>query len=349
MSRHSLDQKALAEKEILVVGGAGYIGSHMVLYLLERGYAPVVLDDLSTGHRHFVPRSLPFYEGAMDQKGLVDDILKRHRIKHVIHFAARALVAESVRDPLSYYVNNVAQTLSLLKDCVRYGVKSLVFSSTCATFGAPQQMPITEDSVQNPINPYGTSKLMVEHILRDLSATGSISCTALRYFNAAGAHESASIGEDHNPETHLIPNLLKAALGETGPVTVYGNDYPTPDGTCVRDYVHVMDLALAHELALWHLEQNPGFHHFNLGSGRGYSNLQVLKMVEQVTGREVPFVFGPRRPGDPPTLIADYKKAYHILGWAPTRSLEQIISSAYRWQVSRASRGNEPRTEHRHG
>jgi UDP-glucose 4-epimerase len=333
MSRH-----VLVEPNVLVVGGAGYIGSHMVRYLMERNYKPVIIDDLSTGHRSFVPGETAFYQGQISDSDLISEIIKQHKIKHVMHFAAKALVAESVADPLLYYRNNTGQTAELLNTCLKNGVKNFVFSSTCSTFGIPSQTPISENAEQKPINPYGASKLMVEKMLKDVCTLNRMSCVALRYFNAAGAHDSGQIGEDHTPETHLIPNLLRASLDKNRTVTIFGNDYPTADGTCVRDYVHVEDLAHAHELALLYIDQNPGYHDFNLGSGHGYSNLEVLKAAEKITGRSISFDFGPRRHGDPPVLVANHSKAHAVLKWQPKRDLENMIATAYRWEVNRIKR-----------
>jgi UDP-glucose-4-epimerase GalE len=315
---------------ILVTGGAGYIGSHTVKLLLARGHDVRVLDNLVFGHRAAVPADRLTVADLADIPA-VDHILLTHRIEAVVHFAAFAFVGESVKHPAKYWQNNVVNTLSLLDLCRRHGVKRFVFSSTCATYGVPATMPITEDTPQQPINPYGHTKLAVERALADYAAAYGLGYAALRYFNAAGAAADGTIGEDHHPETHLIPLVLQAALGQRPHVEVFGTDYPTPDGTCVRDYIHVDDLAAAHLLALEKAEDGKGLC-LNLGVGRGYSIREVIKTAEQVTGKAIAVKDGPRRPGDPPTLVAAADRARQALGWAPRYpELRQIIETAWQW------------------
>ncbi len=316
---------------ILICGGAGYIGSHMVRYLRDAGRDVVVFDDLSTGHREAVA-GVPLVEGTLLSASDLDRAFAAAPISAVMHFAAKALVGESVADPHAYYENNVVGTLRLLQAMNRHRVPRLVFSSTCATFGVPQTERISEQHPQAPINPYGASKLMCERMLVDAAAAYGLSSVALRYFNAAGAAGDGSIGESHEPETHLIPNVLRAAAGTGAPLRVLGQDYPTPDGTCIRDYVHVLDLADAHARALDWLSANPGAHAFNLGSEHGHSVLQVITAAREVSGREVPFEVAERRPGDPPMLVADSARARAELGWQPQySSMLQIVGSAWRW------------------
>jgi len=323
-------------RNILVCGGAGYIGSHMARWLALRGFTVTVLDNLSTGH------------GAAVKWGeLIEaDILDRTSLEHafqgreydaVMHFCARSLVGESATRPYDYYANNVVGTLNLLDAMRRHGVSKLVFSSTAAVFGQPLSDAIDEDHPRNPINPYGASKLMVERILADAAPAYGLRSVALRYFNAAGASADGSIGESHAPETHLIPNVLRAALG-TGPaLKVFGDDYPTPDGTCVRDYVHVDDLAQAHELALAFLDDHAGAHAFNLGNGQGFSVREVIAAAGAASGRRVDYAIEPRRAGDPSILVASSERARTVLGWAPAHtSLQSIIGSALRWHQAQA-------------
>jgi UDP-glucose-4-epimerase GalE len=315
---------------ILVTGGAGYIGSHAVRLFVERGHDVWVYDNLSYGHRAAVPADR-LVVGDLADQALLNETLRSHHIDAVVHFAAFALVAESVRDPGKYYQNNLANTLGLM-DAMRHNrVSRMVFSSTCATYGIPDKVPITEDEPQNPINPYGSGKLAVERALADYAAAYGSSYAALRYFNAAGASPDGTIGEDHHPETHLIPLVLQAALGNLPYVEIFGTDYPTPDGTCIRDYIHVDDLANAHLLALERLEPGLGFR-FNLGTGRGYSVREVIRTVEEVTGRPVPVKEAPRRPGDPPALVASADKIRMELGWRPKyQDLRSIVATAWRW------------------
>jgi UDP-glucose 4-epimerase len=317
---------------VLVVGGAGYIGSHAVKTLVERGHRVAVVDNLVRGHRKAVHPAAAFYAiGLADTAGLVR-VLRDHAIECVMHFAALAYVGESVAEPLAYYDNNTAGTISLLKAMREAAVKRLVFSSTCATYGEPPSVPIVETMRQSPINPYGWSKWCVERVLRDCAAADpELAFAALRYFNVAGSASDGSLGEDHDPETHLIPSLLLAALGRRGPVTIFGTDYPTPDGTCIRDYIHVEDLCEAHLVAMEALR--PGDTRFyNLGIGRGYSVREVIESAKEVTGVPIPVEVGARRPGDPPVLFSDPSKIQRELGWtARCQTIEPMILSAWNW------------------
>ena len=321
-------------QHILVCGGAGYIGSHMARWLAMRGFTVSVLDNLSTGHREAVQWGRLIEADVLDPASL-ERAFSGQRFDAVMHFCARSLVGESVAKPYAYYANNVVGTLNLLEAMRRHGVSRLVFSSTAAVFGQPVADRIDEEHPKQPINPYGASKLMVERILADAVAAYGLRSVALRYFNAAGASPDGAIGESHQPETHLIPNVLRAALG-TGPaLKVFGDDYPTADGTCVRDYVHVDDLAQAHELALGYLDAHPGAHAFNLGNGQGFSVRQVIAAAEAVSGRQIDHAIEPRRPGDPSVLVASSARAREQLGWAPVHAaLEPIIDSALRWHQS---------------
>ncbi len=324
-------------KTVLVTGGAGYVGSHACKALSAAGYTPVVYDDLSTGHAWAVKWG-PFVEGDLLDRACLADCLDRHPPAAVLHFAAKALVGESVSDPLGYYRNNVAGTLSLLELLCESGAPPLVFSSTCATYGVPQQVPIPEDHPQAPINPYGATKLMIERMLQDLAPARGLRSVALRYFNAAGADPEAEIGELHDPEPHLIPNVLAAALGRLAEVTIHGEDYDTPDGTCIRDYIHVMDLADAHIKALEYLLAGGAPLALNLGSGEGASVREVIAAAEQVTGRNIPVAVGARRPGDPDRLVAAPARAGEVLGWRTERSdLPTLIADAWRWHETQAS------------
>ncbi|HKN78149.1 MAG TPA: UDP-glucose 4-epimerase GalE [Lysobacter sp.] len=316
---------------ILVCGGAGYIGSHMARWLALRDIRVTVLDDLSTGHRGFVQWG-ELVEADIRDRSALDRVFGAQRFDAVMHFCARSLVGESVADPYAYYASNVGGTLTLLQAMRAHGVDRLVFSSTAAVFGHPQADRIDEDHPQKPINPYGASKLMVERILADAASAYGLRSVALRYFNAAGAAPDGTIGEAHDPETHLVPNAIRAALG-TGPaLTLFGDDYPTPDGTCIRDYVHVDDLAQAHLLALDYLDANPGAHAFNLGNGRGFSVREVIAAIAQVSGREVPHSIAARRPGDPAVLVASSERARAQLGWQPAyTTLAPILETALHW------------------
>jgi UDP-glucose 4-epimerase len=318
--------------KVLVVGGAGYIGSTMVRKLMETGHLPVVFDNLSTGHRHFIPKRVPFVKGDLRNFEEIRTALKKHKVDAVMHFAASALVGESVQNPLKYYDNNMTACVQLLKAMQEAKVKKFIFSSTCATFGEPERVPIREEDPKSPTNPYGQSKLMIEHMLKDHAKATDFCYVALRYFNACGAHAGGETGEMHDPETHLIPNILKVLTGEKKELQIFGDDYDTADGTCVRDYVHIEDLAEAHLSALEKLDKGMKSDAFNLGSGDGYSVKEIVRAVEKVTGKKVKVKMCPRRPGDPATLVAGSEKAGKILGWKPTRTLENIIQTAWRWE-----------------
>jgi len=316
---------------VLVTGGAGYIGSHACKALVQRGYQPVALDNLVYGHRSAV-RWGPLEIGDIADAKTLDYVFRRYRPGAVMHFAAYAYVGESVAEPAKYYRNNLAGTLSLLEAMLRHGVESIVFSSTCATYGLPEQLPISERQRQCPINPYGSSKWMVEQILRDFAPAYGVRSVALRYFNAAGADPDGAIGENHDPETHLIPLAIQAALGARGCLNIYGTDYDTPDGTAIRDYIHVNDLASAHVRALHYLKANGGSNVFNLGLGRGYSVREVVNAVERATGRSVPVTYAARRAGDPPVLVADATLAGRELNWRPEfTDLDSIVETAFVW------------------
>src|SRR5713101_9373313 len=317
---------------ILVTGGAGYIGSVMVELLRARGERVVVLDSLSRGHREAVPQDVPFYEGGIGDGGLVARIASENDIESCVHFAALAYVGESVTEPALYFENNVAQGIALLNALLKAEVRRLVFSSTCATYGEPEQVPISEDHPQRPTNPYGWSKLMMERIMESYDRAYGLRFVALRYFNASGA--TAQSGELHEPETHLVPNVLRAALGEISAVSVFGNDYPTPDGTPIRDYIHVADLGAAHILALDHLSAGGKSEHLNLGNGQGYSVMEVIETARQVTGRPITIKIEPRRAGDPSRLVADAAKARRVLAWQPAYpDLVSIIRTDWDWRT----------------
>lgn len=318
--------------KILVTGGAGYVGSHACKALAARGYEPVVLDSLERGHREHVKWGPFEHCNVLDPDGLAG-ALERHRPDAVMHFAAYAYVGESVSDPAAYYRNNVVGSINLLDAMRTAGVDLIVFSSTCATYGIPAHTPINEEQAQDPVNPYGRSKLMVERLLADYAEVYGMRACSLRYFNAAGADPDGEIGEVHDPEPHLIPNVLRACRGRIPELRVFGTDYPTPDGTCIRDFIHVADLAAAHCLALEHLKANPGSHAFNLGSENGYSIMEVIEAAESETGRRVPYRAEARRPGDPPVLVADSSKAQGELGWARSHSsLSEILRTAWHWE-----------------
>lgn len=316
---------------ILVTGGAGFIGSHTCKALRLAGFVPVTFDNMSTGRADAV-RYGPLVRGDVRDAGAVAAALASHKVQAVIHFAASAYVGESMADPGRYYDNNLAGMTGLLKGCRRAGVDRVVFSSSCATYGVPDVLPISETSPQRPINPYGRTKLVCEWMLADHAAAHGLRYAALRYFNAAGADPEGEIGERHNPETHLLPLALRAASGQGDPLQVFGTDYPTPDGTCIRDYIHVTDLAQAHLLALQHLLGGGDSLAVNLGTGRGLSIRQILAGIEALTGRPVPVVWGPRRPGDPPALIADPSEANARLGFTAVRSdLKSLLADAAPW------------------
>jgi UDP-glucose 4-epimerase len=323
---------------ILVTGGAGYIGSHAVRALHQSGYNVVILDNLVYGHRDVAERVLQvsLIEGDISDRTFLDRVFAEHNIQAVMHFAAYAYVGESVNNPSKYYWNNVAGTLTLLDAMVAAEVKQIVFSSTCATYGVPQEVPITEDHPQSPINPYGTTKLMVEKILQDYDVAYGLRSVRFRYFNAAGADPSGELGEDHQPETHLIPLVLMTALGRRPSISVFGTDYPTPDGTCIRDYIHVSDLADAHVLGLQHLMKGGQSEIFNLGNGNGFSVREVIEAAKEVTGKPITVVESDRRPGDPPALVGSSAKAREMLGWNPQYAdIKDMIRHAWQWHQQR--------------
>lgn len=318
-------------KNVLVVGGAGYIGSHMCKYLAKNGYQPVVLDNLVYGHREAVKWG-PFFEGSMTDDNLVNSIFSKYTIEAVMHFAAFCYVGESVTDPAKYYRNNVAATIALLEKMVENKVTNFIFSSTCATYGEPVEIPISEQHPQNPINPYGKSKLMVEHILNDFHNAYDMQYVALRYFNASGADPEGELGEDHRPESHLIPLVLQTALGQRESINIFGTDYPTSDGTCIRDYIHINDLAQAHYLALDRLLNHLPGGQYNLGTGNGFSVKEVIDMAAKITGKSIHTNSTDRRPGDPASLISSSEKVIKELGWKPQFSdLHTIIETAWNW------------------
>ena len=320
---------------VLVIGGAGYIGSVAVKKLIEQNNDVVVLDALYTGHRKAVNSKAKFYQGDIENKFLVSQILRQEKIEAVMHFAAYSLVPESVQNPLKYYDNNVSGMITLLEAMKDAGVNYLVFSSSAATYGIPKKLPITEDSPLNPISPYGETKVMMEKIMHWADKADGIKSIALRYFNVAGAASDGSIGEDHSPETHLIPNILKSAVSGDGKFTIFGNDYDTKDGTNVRDYVQIEDLIDAHVLALKYLVKTNKSDVFNLGTAHGYSNLEILQAARKVTNVEIPYTMGPRRAGDPDSLVADSAKARTILGWEPQHeNAEDMMTSAWKWHQS---------------
>jgi UDP-glucose 4-epimerase len=320
---------------VLVVGGAGYIGSHCVRQLSVAGHRPVVLDNLVYGHRGAVAPGVTLYTSDLGDEKAVAGVLAGEKIDVVMHFAAYCYVGESVTDPLKYYLNNSAATMHLLSAMLGSGVTKFVFSSTCATYGVPDKLPMPETLHQAPINPYGQTKLDVENALRALAHAGKLSFAAFRYFNAAGASEDASIGEDHNPETHLIPVAIDAAIGKRPLLQLFGTDYPTPDGTCLRDYVHVDDLSRAHIAVFEKLSELGKAHFYNLGTGTPTSNREVIRAVEKATGKTIPLVEQPRRPGDPPALYADSSKAKRELGWTVKfPDIDSIVATAWKWHRS---------------
>jgi UDP-glucose 4-epimerase len=315
---------------ILVTGGAGYIGSHAVRLLSRAGHDVWVYDNLSQGHRSAVPAGR-LIEGELADRDRLTAVLSNRRIEAVMHFAAFALVGESMADPAKYYQNNVVASLSLLDAMRASGVARIVFSSTTATYGEAKRIPITEDEPQQPINPYGFAKLVIERALADYARAYGLGYAALRYFNAAGASPEGDLGEDHTPESHLIPIVLQVALGQREQITVFGDDYPTPDGTCIRDYIHVDDLAAAHLKALERLEPGRGLQ-LNLGTGRGHSVRQVIDSCRRISGRPIAVEIGPRRPGDPPELVADSSRSQAVLDWRPKYpELDAIVETAWRW------------------
>ncbi|RAM51050.1 MAG: UDP-glucose 4-epimerase GalE [Hapalosiphonaceae cyanobacterium JJU2] len=326
------------KRTILVTGGAGYIGSHAVLALLQAGYQVIILDNLVYGHRDLVEKVLQaeLVVGDTSDRPLLDKLFQSYDIAAVMHFSAYAYVGESVTNPAKYYRNNVLGTLTLLEAMLEASVKKFVFSSTCATYGVPQTIPIPENHPQDPINPYGFTKLIVERMLSDFGHAYDLKSVIFRYFNAAGADPSGKLGEDHNPETHLIPLVLQTALGKRESISVFGTDYSTADGTCIRDYIHVTDLANAHVLGLEYLLTGGDSEIFNLGNGSGFSVKEVIEAAKSITGCDIKVVECDRRPGDPPALIGSSDKARKILNWQPQySSLEQIITHAWQWHNQR--------------
>ncbi|WP_041765598.1 UDP-glucose 4-epimerase GalE [[Leptolyngbya] sp. PCC 7376] len=329
---------ANSQKTILVSGGAGYIGSHAVLSLQQQGYKVIILDNLVYGHQDLVDSVLnvKLIVGDTGDRPLLDKIFREYSIDAVMHFAAYTYVGESVTQPDKYYRNNFIGTFTLLEAMVAAGIKSFVFSSTCATYGEPQTIPIPEDHPQNPINPYGMSKLMVEHVLKDFDKAYDFRSVMFRYFNAAGADPQGRLGEDHDPETHLIPLVLMTALGKRESISMFGTDYPTPDGTCVRDYIHVNDLADAHVLGIEYLLNGGKTDAFNLGNGNGFSVKEVIEAAREVTGKQIKAIAADRREGDPPALVGSSEKARKLLCWQPKYAdLKTILTHAWQWHQKR--------------
>ncbi|MCI6484482.1 MAG: UDP-glucose 4-epimerase GalE [Selenomonadaceae bacterium] len=317
---------------ILVCGGAGYIGSHTVHQLVEKGEDVVIVDNLQTGHMGAVNPKAKFYKGDIREAEVLDRIFTENKIDAVVHFAANSLVGESMTNPLKYFNNNVYGMQVLLEAMVRHGIDKIVFSSTAATYGEPERIPIMEDDRTEPTNPYGQSKLIMEKMMKWVSLANGIRYVSLRYFNAAGAIEDGSIGEDHSPETHLIPLILQVPLGKRDHITVFGEDYPTPDGTCLRDYIHVLDLADAHVLAIDYLRRGGESNIFNLGNGQGFSVKEMIEAAREATGLDIKVEIGERRAGDPAQLIASSEKARKVLGWQPKfTDVKAVIGTAWKW------------------
>lgn len=317
---------------IMVLGGAGYIGSHTVYALIERGEEVVIVDNLETGHIEVVHEKARFYQGDIRDRAFIDSVFDKEQIDAVIHFAANSLVGESMTDPLKYYDNNVNGTKVLLQSMVAHNIKKIVFSSTAATYGEPDRVPILETDRTEPTNTYGETKLSMEKMFKWTDVAHGVKYVSLRYFNACGAHESGQIGEAHSPETHLIPLVLQVPLGQRETINIYGDDYPTEDGTCIRDYIHVTDLAQAHILAVEYLMNGNDSNVFNLGNGVGFSVKEVIEVARKVTGHAIPAVISERRAGDPARLIASSDKAREVLNWQPAHAdLEEIIASAWKW------------------
>ena len=320
----------MCARQILVVGGAGYIGSHAVRMLRKQGDLPIIFDNLSTGHRASVS-SETFFLGDVRNPLDLDRVFQENQIDAVMHFCAKSLVGESMQMPEIYFENNIVGGFNLLQAMLRHQVSSIIFSSTAATFGQPDELPIHETTTQTPTNPYGESKLIFEKMLRWYDECHGLKSVILRYFNAAGADDEGDIGEDHTPETHLIPIIAHVLAVKREKLQIYGRDYPTPDGTCVRDYIHINDLARAHMLALDYVLKEKKSIDFNLGNGHGHTVLEVVQMVEKVSGKKVPYIHSDRRAGDPATLIASSERIQNTLGWKPRYSLEEIVSTALRW------------------
>lgn len=317
---------------VLILGGAGYIGSHTAYELIDKGEDVVIADNLQTGYIKAVHPKARFYKGDIRDKSFLDDLLKKEKIDAVIHFAANSLVGESMTEPLKYYDNNLYGTMVLLKSMVENGIDKIVFSSTAATYGEPENIPILESDRTEPTNTYGETKLSMEKMFKWVSKAHNLRYVSLRYFNACGAHVSGEIGEAHNPESHLIPIILQVPNGKRETVSIFGDDYPTKDGTCIRDYIHVTDLAQAHILAVEYLRKGNPSDIFNLGNGIGFSVKEVIDTARKVTGHPIPAVVSPRRAGDPAQLIASSEKAKSVLGWKPEHAdLEEIIATAWKW------------------
>ncbi len=317
---------------VLVLGGAGYVGSHAVYQLIDQGMDVVVVDNLENGHRQAVHPNATFYEGDIRDANFLDSVFENESIDEVLHFAANSLVGESMENPLKYFDNNVYGTQVLLKAMTKHGVKNIVFSSTAATYGEPEAVPITETMPTHPTNTYGETKLTMEKMMKWTSLAHDLNFVSLRYFNVAGARATGEIGEDHRPESHLVPIILQAALGQREEITVFGDDYDTPDGTCIRDYIHIEDLVNAHLLALDYLRNGGENDVFNLGSSQGFSVNEMISTARSVTGKDIPVKIGPRRSGDPSILVASTEKATRILGWNPVNtSITKIIEDAWNW------------------
>lgn len=324
-----------------MTGGAGYIGSHTALALLEQNRETVIIDSLYQGHKAAIHGGV-FYKGDLRDEALLDRIFTEHQIEGVIHFAANSLVGESMKDPGKYYNNNVYGTLCLLEAMVKHGVRAIAFSSTAAVYGEPETVPIKETAPTNPTNAYGETKLAMERMIHWFESAHGLKYVSLRYFNAAGAHPSGKIGEDHDPETHLIPLILQVALGKRESISIFGGDYPTPDGTCIRDYIHVCDLADAHLLAVDHLIQGGDSGIYNLGNGKGFSVKEVIEIAREVTGHPIPAKMEPRRAGDPAVLVASSDKCKSELGWKPVRTdLKTIIQDAWNWHQNHPNGFND--------
>ncbi len=318
---------------ILVTGGAGYIGSHVVKELLRQGHNPIVFDNLQTGHRE-ASKKIPFIEGNLSDQKKLKETFQSYQIDAVMHFAADSLVGESVQNPLKYFNNNVKNSINLIEIMEEIKIKKIIFSSSAAVYGEPKEIPISEKHPCIPTNPYGETKWAFEKVLQAFQDAGKLNFISLRYFNAAGADPEGGLGEDHSPETHLIPLVIKAALNGI-PVPVFGTDYDTPDGTCIRDYIHVTDLAQAHILGLWKLEKENSSEIYNLGNGNGYSVREVIETVKKITGKKIVSVNSPRRPGDPARLVASSEKIREELGWTPKfPDLEMIVTTAYQWHLN---------------
>jgi len=322
---------------ILITGGAGYIGSHTNKLLYQAGYPTIIFDSLVHGHRESVKWGVFEHGDLLDKDSLRRTFLK-HKIEAVVHFAAFAYVGESVQNPQKYYQNNVVGTLNLLDVMMEFGVKKIVFSSTCATYGLPQTLPITEEHPQKPVNPYGNTKLMIEKALADYDCAYGMKYVSLRYFNAAGADSDGELGEWHEPETHLMPLAIKAAYEDDTVLNIYGDDYATHDGSCIRDYIHVNDLAEAHRLALEYLENGGMSESFNLGNGKGYSVKEIVETIEEISGRKVKCKIGDRRIGDPDALVGSYKKINDKLGWAPCHGIKDIVKTAIHWYLGNSKK-----------